>query len=115
MGPNHRRAVLLAMCLAVMVVVASMSSLNLALLGIGPELGASQSELQWMVDGYTLLLAALVLPAGALGDRFGRQWLMVIGLTVLLLTFVYGPVADTPLQLVLSRMLGGLGAAMVFP
>jgi hypothetical protein len=115
MSPGRRRAVLLAMCLAVIVVVASMSSLNLALPGIGRDLGASQSELQWMVDGYTLFLAALVLPAGALGDRFGRQRLMVVGLAVLIGTFLYGSMADSPLQVVLSRMLGGVGAALVFP
>nr|WP_323754820.1 MFS transporter [Rhodococcus rhodochrous] len=60
-------------CSAVAVVIATMASLNTALPDIAVETGATQAQLTWIVDGYTLALAALLLPAGALGDRLGRR------------------------------------------
>ena len=115
--PPARRTgtVLLPMCLAVMLVVAVMTSLNLALPDIGRQLGATQSDLQWIVDGYALVLAALVLPAGALGDRFGRKPVMLAGLVVLGTALLLGAGAATPGQLLVSRMTAGAGAALIFP
>jgi EmrB/QacA subfamily drug resistance transporter len=107
--------VLVPMCLAVMMVVGGMTSLNLALPDIGLGLGADQAQLQWIVDGYALLLAALVLPAGALGDRFGRKRVMLVGLVVLLVALAWGAQAASPGELLLARMLAGAGAALVFP
>src|SRR5581483_6258132 len=107
--------VLVPMCLAVMLVVGGMTSLNLALPDIGLGLGADQAQLQWIVDGYALLLAALVLPAGALGDRFGRKRVMLVGLVVLLVALAWGAQAASPGELLLARMLAGAGAALVFP
>jgi len=107
--------VLVPMCLAVMLVVGGMTSLNLALPDIGLALGADQAQLQWIVDGYALLLAALVLPGGALGDRFGRKRMMLIGLGALLAALAWGARAGNPEELLGARMLGGAGAALVFP
>ena len=56
-----------------MLVVASVSSVNLALTNISVDLGTTSSQLTWIPDGYTVALAALVLPFGALGDRYGRR------------------------------------------
>ena len=70
---QQRRAVLRVMCLALMMVVAAVASLNVALPGIARDTGASQSQLQWIVDAYALAFAALLLPAGAIGDRYGRK------------------------------------------
>ena len=61
------------MCLALMMVVAAVASLNVALPGIARDTGATQTQLQWIVDAYALAFAALLLPAGAIGDRFGRK------------------------------------------
>lgn len=63
-------------CLAVALVVAAMAALYSALPQIAVETGATQAQLTWIVDGYTLVLACLVLPAGAVGDRYGaaRCW-----------------------------------------
>ena len=69
-------------CSAVAVVIATMASLNTALPDIAVETGATQAQLTWIVDGYTLALAALLLPAGALGDRLGRRGVMIVGLIV---------------------------------
>ena len=63
---------LAATVLAAVLVVANISSLNVALPELSRELGASQSDVQWMVDIYAFFLASLLLPAGALGDKFGR-------------------------------------------
>jgi MFS family permease len=68
-----RNGILAAMCLALVLVVASVSSVNLALTGISLDLGTSSSQLTWIADGYTVALAALVLPFGALGVSDGRR------------------------------------------
>ena len=115
--PTSRRtgAVLVPMCLAVMLVVATMTTLNLALPDIGRQLRATQADLQWIVDGYGLVLAALVLPGGALGDRFGRKPVMIAGLVVLGLALLFGAAATSPSQLLAARMAAGAGAALIFP
>jgi len=70
------------MCLSLILVVASVSALNLALPDLAVSLGASSSELTWIADAYTVTLAALVLPLGALGDRLGRRRVLVAGTVV---------------------------------
>jgi MFS family permease len=80
--PSRRRAVLGVLCLALMMVVAAVASLNVALPDLARDTGATQSELQWIVDAYALVFAGLLLPAGALGDRYGRKGILLIGLVV---------------------------------
>src|SRR5688500_18955184 len=77
-----RNGILASMCLALVLVVASVSSVNLALTGISLDLGTTSSQLTWVADGYTVALAALVLPFGALGDRLGRRTLLLAGTLV---------------------------------
>src|SRR5215510_14395190 len=79
---RRRGAVLRVMCLALMMVVASVASLNVALPGIARDTGASQTQLQWIVDAYAIVFAALLLPAGAIGDRYGRKPLLTAGLAL---------------------------------
>src|SRR4029450_9595601 len=79
---SRRWAVLAVMNLSLLLVVAGNSALNVALPTIVRDLGATSSELQWIVDAYALVFAGLLLPMGALGDRFGRQGLLQIGLVV---------------------------------
>ena len=69
-------------CCAVALVVAAMAALNTALPDIARDTGATQTQLTWIVDGYTLVLACLLLAAGALGDRYGRRELLMFGLVV---------------------------------
>jgi len=80
--PRQRRLILITMCVALIGVVASVSGLNVAQQAIAADLGASQSELLWVINGYTLVLAALLLPVGAIGDRWGRKPVLSIGLVV---------------------------------
>src|SRR3954463_13217175 len=79
---QRRGAVLRVMSLSLMMVVASVASLNVALPGIAADTGATQTQLQWIVDAYALAFAALLLPAGAIGARFGRKPILVAGLAL---------------------------------
>src|SRR5215831_2287190 len=80
---KHRRDLILrVMCLALMMVVAAVAGLNVALPGIARDTGASQTQLQWIVDAYAIVFAALLLPAGAIGDRFGRKPVLLFGLSL---------------------------------
>ena len=107
--------VITTMCLAVVLVIAGVASLNVAVPTIGRELGASQSDLQWIVDSFALTLAALLLPMGALGDKFGRQRLMMIGFAVFIAANIWAGLADSVGTLIAARAVGGAGAAMIFP
>ncbi len=112
---SRRNLVLGVMCFAVLMVVASVSMLANALPAIAAGVGASQSEQQWIVDAYTLTLAALLLPAGALGDRYGRRGSLMIGFAVFGTGAAVAAGVDTPSQLIGLRALMGVGAALVMP
>lgn len=72
---------LLIVCsMGVLLVISSMVALNAALGAIAKETLATQTQLTWIVDGYTLVMACLLLPAGALGDRYGRRTILLVGL-----------------------------------
>ncbi|WP_280387976.1 MFS transporter [Nocardia wallacei] len=109
------RWVVLLSCMAVALVVASMAALYTALPGIASDTGATQSQLTWVIDGYTLALACLVLPAGALGDRYGRRLMLIAGLAVFAVASAVPLVADGPVWLIAARTAGGAGAALVMP
>jgi EmrB/QacA subfamily drug resistance transporter len=112
---QHRVAVLRVMCLALMMIVAAVASLNVALPGIARDTGASQTQLQWIVDAYSLSFAALLLPAGAIGDRFGRKPILMFGLSLYGLTSLAALFLHTPAQLIGLRVLMGVAAAFVMP
>lgn len=102
-------------CLAVALVVASMAALYTALPGIAVDIGASQTQLTWIVDGYTLVLACLVLPAGALGDRYGRRRALIVGLLVFSVASALPLLVADPIVLIAARASAGLGAALIMP
>ena len=112
---RQRAAVLRVMCLALMMVVAAVASLNVALPGIARDTGASQTQLQWIVDAYALVFAALLLPAGAIGDRFGRKRILSFGLIVFGGSSLGAIFLHSPSQLIAWRALMGIGAAGVMP
>ncbi|MEY4371601.1 MAG: Antiseptic resistance protein [Actinomycetota bacterium] len=114
-SPARQNAVLVLMCLAVIVVIANVSSLNVAVPAIGTAFKADQSKLQWVVDAYALLLAALLLPAGAIGDRFSRKGTLLFGFVVMTAASAWSAEANTITELILARGGAGLGAAFVFP
>ncbi|MFE7746805.1 MFS transporter [Nocardia sp. NPDC057455] len=102
-------------CLAVALVIASMAALYTALPEVAAVTGASQQQLTWIVDGYTLALACLVLPAGALGDRYGRRAALIVGLFVFAAASAVPLLLDTPGWLIAARAVAGVGAALVMP
>ena len=113
---HARRWFLLAvMCLSLVMVIMSVSGLNTALPSIQRELGASASELQWIVDSYALVFAGVLLTAGALGDRFGRKRALVLGLAIFALGSLAAALSDDPGQVIASRAFTGIGAAFVMP
>jgi EmrB/QacA subfamily drug resistance transporter len=99
----------------VLMVISSMVALNAALPDIAVQTSATQSQLTWVVDGYTLALACLLLPAGALGDRYGRRGALLVGLAVFCLASLAPTVFDSPTQIILARAVAGIGAAFIMP
>ena len=113
--PRRRLLILSAMCVALVAVVASVSGLNVAQQALAEDLGASQSQLLWIINGYTLALAALLLPVGAIGDRWGRKPILMLGLVAFALCNLASSFATEPEVLIALRVLAGLAAAMVMP
>jgi EmrB/QacA subfamily drug resistance transporter len=103
------------MCAAVALVMAMVTMVNTALPDLARSIGAGQAQQTWIVDAYTLVLAALVLPAGALGDRFGRRGVLIAGLALFALSCVIPLLADSSGWLITSRAVTGLGAALIMP
>lgn len=91
------------------------SIVNVALKTIGEELDASLAQLQWVVNGYALALAGLVLVGGSLGDRLGRRRVYVAGLVLFGIASGTCGLAQTPEQLIVARVVQGVGAAMATP
>src|ERR1700694_3457956 len=115
-GPTRRRTWTLAVaCMGVSLVITSMVALNTALGDIAVSTSATQSQLTWTVDGYTLVLACLLLPAGAIGDRYGRRGALLIGLAIFGLASIAPAMLDTPLQIIVARAVAGAGAAFIMP
>jgi EmrB/QacA subfamily drug resistance transporter len=88
---------------------------NIALRSIGDGLDASIAQLQWVVNAYLLSLAALILVGGSLGDRFGRRRIFLIGVAWFAVASALCAVAQDPLQLILARLVQGIGAALLTP
>ena len=112
---TRRWWVLVVLCLSVLLVSVDNTIVNVALPTIGRELAASTSDLQWVVDGYTLAFAALLLLGGALGDRYGRRRVLQLGLLAFAATSLLASLADTTGQLVAGRAAMGVSAAAIYP
>jgi DHA2 family multidrug resistance protein-like MFS transporter len=111
----RRWSILGVVCLSLLVITVDTTIVNTALPTLAHDLGAGLSGLQWVVDGYTLAFAGLLLPAGALGDRFGRARALLFGLGVFAAASAVAPLASTTGQLVAARAVMGCGAAFVMP
>jgi len=112
---EKRWVILGVLCLSLVLVVVGNSSLNVALPTLQKDLGASSTQLQWIVDAYSIVFAGLLLPAGALGDRFGRKGALQLGLVVVGLASLLSTFANSPNQLIATRAAMGVGAAFVMP
>jgi EmrB/QacA subfamily drug resistance transporter len=113
--PRRQRQILIAMCTALIAVVASVSGLNVAQQTLAVELGASQGQLLWIINGYTLALAALLMPIGAIGDRWGRKPILLGGLVLFVGANAMAGFAGSVEVLLIARILAGVAAAMIMP
>jgi EmrB/QacA subfamily drug resistance transporter len=107
--------ILLALCLAALIINIDVTIVNVALPSLVRELGATTTNLQWVVDAYTLVFAALILAAGSLSDRLGRKGVLLTGLAIFAAGSLAGSFCTTPNQLIAARVVMGLGAAAIFP
>jgi EmrB/QacA subfamily drug resistance transporter len=114
-GHPRRRQILLVLCLSLLVVVIDNTILNTALPTLARVLHAGTSSLQWITDAYTLCFAALLIPAGALGDRYGRRISLLAGLGVFALGSVAAAFSTGTGTLIAARVVMGLGATFVMP
>ncbi|ANP49126.1 EmrB/QacA subfamily drug resistance transporter [Streptomyces griseochromogenes] len=89
--------------------------LNVALPTMAGELGATTGQQQWMADAYVIVFAALMLPAGLLGDRFGRRLMLITGLVVFLAGSALGTLAGSVSVVIAARAVMGVGAALIMP
>lgn len=110
-----RWTILAVLCLGVFVVNSSTTIVNIALPTLTTEIGASTRDLLWIVDGFNLTFAALVLAAGSLSDRFGRRPALLLGLAIVAVAGLAGSRATTPDALIIWRAIAGVGAAIVYP
>ena len=114
--PNDRRWWgLAALCASLLVVGLDNTILNVALPRLATDLHATTSQLQWIVDGYTLVFAGLLLTTGSLGDRFGRRSALSIGLVIFLAGSVASGLATSAEVLIATRSIMGIGAALIMP
>ena len=105
---------LIAVCVGTFMLLLDVTIVNVALPSIQKSLDASFSDLQWVVDAYALMLAALLLTTGSLADLFGRRKLFMIGLVIFSLSSLLSGLAQSPLWLNLARGAQGIGGAAMF-
>ncbi|WP_223776853.1 MFS transporter [Streptomyces sp. 135] len=115
-GPYARRWWALGvLCLSLLIIVMANTALTVAAPDMTKDLGLSSSDLQWVIDGYTVPYAALMLLLGAIGDKYSRRGALVLGLVVFGAGSVAGSLVDSSGGVIASRAVMGFGAAMIMP
>ena len=114
-APGAARGVMPVIVVALAAVVSAISALNLAAPSIARDLRADQTQIAWVVDAYALTFAALLLLAGAIGDRYGRRRALLAGLVVFVVGSGIAMLAQGPGQLIAVQAVLGAGAALVMP
>jgi EmrB/QacA subfamily drug resistance transporter len=113
---QRRYWILATMCLSLVLIVATVSSVNVAIPSLASsELNPSDTQILWIVDAYALVFAALLLPAGALGDRYGRKGALLIGLTIFAAASAASAWMTNANALIGMRAVMGVGAALIMP
>jgi EmrB/QacA subfamily drug resistance transporter len=113
--PASPATVTVVVCVALGAVSAAMASLNVAIPGLVRSTHASQTQLEWIIDAYLLVFSVLLLPAGALGDRYGRRRALIAGMAVFGGASAAAMATSSADGLIVLRGLIGLGAALVMP
>ena len=112
---GRRLGVLAICCMSLFIVGIDSTAVNLAIPSIGRDLGASGSQLQWVVDAYTLVLASLLMLSGSMGDRIGRRKVFQVGLVIFGLGSICCSLAPDPGLLIGARGLQAIGGSMLNP
>ncbi len=112
---RRRWLTLLVLCMSLLVIGIDNTILNVALPTLSEQLGATNSQLQWIVDAYTIVFAGLLLTAGALGDRFGRKRALTGGLVVFGIGSLLAAFSGSAGHLIATRALMGAAAAFIMP
>src|SRR2546430_1084140 len=115
MTTTRRGPVLVALLLAAFIINLDTTIVNVALPSLVRQLGVSTTDLQWIVDAYNLVFAALVLAAGSLSDRLGRKGMLLAGLGLFGVASLAGAFGTSANELIAARAVMGLGAALLFP
>ncbi|MFF3911309.1 MFS transporter [Streptomyces sp. NPDC001848] len=106
---------LLVLCLSLLIIVMANTALTVAAPDMTRDLGLSSADLQWVIDGYTVPYAALMLLLGAIGDKYSRRGALVLGLVVFGGGAVFGYLADSAPTVIAARAVMGVGAALIMP
>ncbi|MFF7046237.1 DHA2 family efflux MFS transporter permease subunit [Streptomyces massasporeus] len=106
---------LLVLCLSLLIIVMANTALTVAAPDMTADLGLNSADLQWVIDGYTVPYAALMLLLGAIGDKYSRRGALVLGLVVFAGGSVFGYAADSSTTVIAARAVMGAGAAMIMP
>ncbi|MFE4867893.1 MFS transporter [Streptomyces sp. NPDC056682] len=116
-GQPYRRRwwALLVLCLSLLIIVMANTALTVAAPDMTKDLGLSSSDLQWVIDGYTVPYAALMLLLGAIGDKYSRRGALVLGLLVFAGASVAGSLVESSTGVIASRAVMGVGAALIMP
>jgi EmrB/QacA subfamily drug resistance transporter len=114
-GARHRWLALGVLCASLLAIVIDNTIVNVALPTLARDLDADIGDLQWVVDAYTLVFAGLLLLAGALGDRFGRRRMLLVGLGVFGAASTWAAYSGGVDELIAARAVMGAGAALIMP
>ncbi|MFJ4717505.1 MFS transporter [Streptomyces sp. NPDC088785] len=106
---------LLVLCLSLLIIVMANTALTVAAPDMTQDLGLSSADLQWVIDGYTVPYAALMLLLGAIGDKYSRRGALLLGLVVFGGGAVAGSLVDSSAGVIAARAVMGVGAAMIMP
>ncbi|MER6030838.1 MFS transporter [Streptomyces sp. NPDC001851] len=106
---------LLVLCLSLLIIVMANTALTVAAPDMTKDLGLTSADLQWVIDGYTVPYAALMLLLGAIGDKYSRRGALVLGLVVFGGGAVAGYLADSAATVIAARAVMGVGAALIMP
>ncbi len=112
---DRRWLILGALCMSLFIIVMDNTILNVAIPSLITDLGASNSEIQWIIDSYVIVFAGLLLTSGSLSDRFGRKGALQAGIVLFGIGSAAAALSNSATQLIFTRAFMGIGGALIMP